>query len=259
MKAATLISFAAAAGLASAQSLSSGCTDSLEGILNSPDAACLNPSALLSFFVGTQQSVPSTVNQWLTGLCSTGFCSNETLAAVVSNVTTGCATDLSSVDAGIPQTLTQLVQEVYPTARAVMCLKDDTSNNLCVTEALENIEDVIGKLSFTDLTLNTLMGDFQKLVTGASNLACTKCTKAAFSVASPIIQDFGGLPEAVEGINALCGSGFVSGSSADQDGVSQTAVTEAFTTQSNSALALTTGKMAGAVMLFLLSSFTLLG
>lgn len=50
------------------------------------------------------------------------------------------------------------------------------------------------------------------------------------------------------------------GSSPEQDGVSQTAVNEAFTTKkSNGALAMPTGKMAGAVMLFLLSGFTLLG
>jgi len=252
----TFVTFAAAAGLASAQSISSDCTNSLKGILTSPEAACLNPSSLLSFFVGTNQSVPDTINNWLSGLCSTGFCSNDTLAAVVSNITTGCASDLSSANAGVPATLTTLVQQVYPTARSIMCLKDNASSKLCVTETLQSLEDIVGKLSLTDLDIGTLVGDFTKVVSGAANLACTNCVKAAFNLASPITQQF---PQAVEGIDALCGSNFIDGSSPDQDGVSQTAVNEAFTTKSNDALALTTSKMAGAVMLFLLSVFTLLG
>jgi len=256
MKASTLVTFAAAAGLASAQSLSSDCTNSLKGILASPEAACLNPATLLTFFVGNQ-SVPDTINNWLSGLCSTGSCSNDTLAAIVANVTTGCASDISGVGAGVPATLTQVVQEVYPTVRSVVCLKDDASNQLCVTETLNNLQDIVGKLDLSDLDFSTLVGDFQKVVTGAANLACTNCTKAAFGLASQFTQQF---PEAISAVDTLCGSTFIDGSSPEQDGVSQTAVNEAFTTKkSNSALAMPTGKMAGAVMLFLLSGFTLLG
>ncbi|KAJ7780538.1 hypothetical protein DFH07DRAFT_792631 [Mycena maculata] len=262
MKASTLFTFAATAGLAAAQTtipgLSTACSNSLTGLLSSPEAACLKPSSLLSFFVGTNQSIPDTVNKWLSGLCSTGFCSNETLAAIVSNVTTGCSSDLGSVGADVGAsvaTVTQLVQEVYPTVRNVMCLKDDASNQLCVTETLSNIEDIVGKLSFSDLNLATLTSDFQNVVASASNLACTNCTKAAFTLISPLTSQF---PEAQTGIDALCGANFIDGSSPDT--VSQTAVNQAFTsTKSNGALVVTTSKMAGAVMVFLLSAFTLLG
>ncbi|KAJ7091264.1 hypothetical protein C8R44DRAFT_891661 [Mycena epipterygia] len=253
MKASITLVFAAAAGLTAAQSLSSDCTNSLKGILASPEAACLNPSTLLTFFIGTNQSVPDTINNWLSGLCSTG---NDTLAAVVANVTTGCSSDLSGVGASVPATLTQIVQEVYPTVRSVVCLKDDASNQLCVTETLNNLEALVGKLDLSNLDVNTLVGEFQKVVTGAANLACTNCTKAAFGLASQFTQQF---PQAVSAVDTLCGSNFIDGSSSDQDGVSQTAVNEAFTTKSNGALAMPTGKVAGAVMLFLLSGFTLLG
>lgn len=47
--------------------------------------------------------------------------SNDTLATVVANVTSGCGSDLN---AGVPETITQIVQEVYPTARSIMCLKE---------------------------------------------------------------------------------------------------------------------------------------
>jgi len=260
MKASTLFTFAAAAGLASAQSLSTGCTNSLKAILTSPEAACLNPSSLLSFFVGTDQSVPDTVNNWLTGLCSTGFCSNDTLAAVVTNVTTGCASDLGG---GIPATITQIVQEVYPTVRSIVCLKDDASNQLCVTETLNNIQDIIGKLSFSDLNIGTVFGDFQKILVGAANLACTGCTKAAFSLASQVslLSQFPqAQQQAASQIDALCGANFIENSTSDsQDNVSQTAVNEAFTSsKSNSALSLST-EVAGVVMLMFFSAFTLLG
>jgi hypothetical protein len=155
-------------------------------------------------------------------MCSTGFCSNDTLAAVVSNITTGCASDLNSVNAGVPATLTQLVQQVYPTARSIMCLKEcvtpifnpthphfllsNAANKLCVTETLQDLQDIIGQLSFTDLNLDSLMAAFQKVASGAANLACTNCTKAAFNLAGPITQQF---PQAAQEIDSLCGSGFI--------------------------------------------------
>jgi len=263
MKASTIFTFAAAAGLASAQALSTDCTNSLKGLLTSPEAACLNPSSLLSFFVGDAQSVPDTVNNWLTGLCSTGSCSNDTLAAVVANVTAGCGSDLG---AGIPQTITQIVQEVYPTARSIMCLKDTSSGQLCVTETLTNLQDIVGKLSFTDLNLGTAFGDFQKILAGAANLACTGCTKAAFRLASQlslVTQFPQAQQQAALQIDAICGANFIENSSSDsQDNVQQTAINEVFSTNkpnNNSALSLSTSKVAGAMMLFFLSAFTLLG
>jgi hypothetical protein len=263
MKASTLFTFAAAAGLASAQSLSTDCTNSLKGLLTSPEAACLNPSALLSFFVGSAQSVPDTVNNWLTGLCSTGSCSNETLANVVTNITSGCASDFN-VAGGVPETVTQIVQEVYPTARSIACLKDVPTNQLCVSETLTSLETLVGKLSFSDLNVASAFGDFQKILVGAKNLACTGCTKAAFRLASQLslVTEF---PQAQQQvalqIDAICGANFIESSSSDtDDNVQQTAVNEVFTsTKSNSALSLTISKVAGASILFFFSAFTLLG
>ncbi|KAJ7188111.1 hypothetical protein C8R46DRAFT_1023578 [Mycena filopes] len=260
MKSAILFTFAATAGLASAQSISAGCTDSLKALLTNSDAACLNPSALLSFFVGNAQSVPDTVNNWLNGLCAVGTCSNDTLAAVVANVTMGCAADLGS---GVGSTVTEIVQEVYPTVRSIMCLKDDASNKLCVTETLTNLETLVGKLSFSDFNLGTAFTDFQKVLTGAANLACTSCVKAAFRLAAPlpIVQQF---PQAEQQaalqVDAICGANFIENSASDsdsQDGVTQTATTEAFTTKTNGALAFSANRMVGA-MVFLLAAFTLL-
>ncbi|KAJ7287770.1 hypothetical protein C8J57DRAFT_1284869 [Mycena rebaudengoi] len=248
MRASSFTTFAVAAGLVSAQNISPACTDQLTGILNSPDAACLNPAPLLSLFVSvgsTPPSIPDTINNWLNGLLM------PRLRPVVANVTSGCAGDL---DGSTTESVTKLVQQIYPLARQAMCLKDTSTNVLCVTQSLKSLEDIVGTLTPTDLNAGTLITDFQKVVQGAANLACTNCVKAAGSLVS---QQF---PEAAQGINALCGAGFIAGGSADQNGVAQTASSEAFVAKKQGgALASSTSKMAAVVAVVLFSGFTLLG
>jgi len=249
MKPSTLIAFAAAAGLASAQSISSACTDALQGVLGSPDAACLNPSALLTIFVGTDQSIPDTINNWLTGLCSQGACSDDVLAEVVNDITTGCASELGSDGAG---SIAQMVQAAYPLMRNIMCLKDTDSNQLCVTETLNNVQQVVGQLTLSNLTISTLEEAAQKVLSNGAKLACTSCTKAAFGMASQLTAQF---PEATNELDQICGPNFVDGST---DGTTQTAVSGVFTaSKPNSALALSMNKLAGGFLFFVLSAFTL--
>ncbi|KAJ7288877.1 hypothetical protein C8J57DRAFT_1707170 [Mycena rebaudengoi] len=247
-----ILAFAFTAGLVSAQGVSSGCIDSLKAVLNSPDAGCLNPSALLSLFihVGTEPpSVPDTINQWLTGVCSAGVCSDETISTVVANITTGCASDVDAFSPDLPQTLVDVVQKFYPVARSALCLKDDSTNELCVTQQLKSIEDFVGTLTTADLDLANLA----PILGGAANLACTKCTKAMGSILSQ--QD----PGIANDINAVCGADFIGGSG-DQEGVSQTALNDVFVAQkpSSSAMASSTINAAVVTSLFLFSAFTFL-
>ncbi|KAF8919758.1 hypothetical protein CPB85DRAFT_1275205 [Mucidula mucida] len=217
------------AGLASAQiSLSSSCTDSVKGLLTSPDAACMNPAALLSFVVGTERSVPNTINKWLTGLCSKGTCSDASLEAMVANVTTGCSDDLAGIGApeDIGSTVLDIVKQVYPTARQVACLKDDSADQLCATQTLINLESIVGQLTLDDLSFFNLFADVQKLLSsGISAFACTSCTKEAFTIAR---ENF---PDVVSQVNDqaidLCGVSFIDGNIADN--VTQTATDGVFT------------------------------
>ncbi|KAE9411340.1 hypothetical protein BT96DRAFT_8537 [Gymnopus androsaceus JB14] len=100
-KSLVLVAVATSAGLlpgVHSLSLSQGCESAVEGLLTSPDAACLNPSALLSFVLGSDAgSIPSTVNSWLTGICSTGSCTNDSISSVVTNVASACSSELSSL------------------------------------------------------------------------------------------------------------------------------------------------------------------
>ena len=118
-------------------------------LLASPDAACLNLSAFLSVAIKPKDtSIVDTVNNWATGtmhpceedcrtnsrshacldlgLCSTAPCSNQTIAAVATNITSGCSSDITAATGSdsfsVPR-LIQIVQTVYPTERKVVCLK----------------------------------------------------------------------------------------------------------------------------------------
>jgi len=251
------------AGLISAQSfsLSSSCTDTLKDFLTSPDAACLNPSAFLSFAISSssQQSIPDLINTWLNGVCTTGSCTNDTLAAVVTKFMTGCSQDLASFGAsGVSSDeVISIVQQVYPTARKVVCLKDDNASQLCVTKTLTSVENTIGKLSFTDLSFLNIITDFKNLLANGKSLTCTDCTKEAFTL---VTQDF---PAILNDVNSeaqdICGASFVDGTS--PDGISQTAVSGVFSASQidSSAARSQSFGFAGTTLLVLSSVFMILG
>ncbi|KAJ4001528.1 hypothetical protein F5050DRAFT_1874471 [Lentinula boryana] len=213
-------------------SLSQECQSSLEGLLTSPgkspithtkgipwltiipDAACLNPSALLSFVVGSNSgSIPSTVNTWLTGICSSGSCTNQSISNVVTNLTSGCSSELSSLGistSSIQSQVISIAQEVYPTVRQVACLKDDTSNQLCAVETLDNLQSVVGQLNVTDLSVLNLFTDAETLfANGVQNIACTDCMKESFSIAKANFPSI--VAQAEPDAQALCGASFLDG------------------------------------------------
>ncbi|TFK44824.1 hypothetical protein BDQ12DRAFT_717973 [Crucibulum laeve] len=253
-----LLAFSAivGAGLVSAQtisvSLSESCTSALKGLLTSPEAACLNPSAFLSFFVGTDKSIPDTIDNWLSGLCASGSCSSESLTAVVTNVTQGCTQDLSNAGVNISSlqsTITDIVQQAYPTARKVVCLKDNAADKLCVTQTLNSLESVIGKLTLDDLSFFDLVGDIQKLLSSdLPNLACTSCTKEAFTIVQQAFPDI--VSEITQPVQNVCGASFVDGASSNS--VSETAAQGQFAVAvDNSVLAIQpSGRFGLALLLF---------
>ncbi|KAF9012438.1 hypothetical protein BDQ17DRAFT_702637 [Cyathus striatus] len=220
------------AGLISAQSLavslSSNCSDTLQSLLASPDAACMNLSPFLSLAIGAEKSIPVTVNNWLTGLCSSGTCSNGSLAAIVANVTNGCAQDLSSLGidtSSLGGQMTDIVQQVYPTARRVLCLKD--ASKLCATQTLENLENVIGSLGSDDLSLVNLLGNIQKVTSSnVTNLACTNCTKEAMNIVTQDFPDIVSQSNIVQPVQNICGASFTDGNS--PDGITETAAAGQF-------------------------------
>jgi len=110
----------------SGQSISAQCQSRLADIVASPDAQCINAAGLAPIFVGdSNTSVVGPINTWLNGMCPKDACSNQTLAAFVTNITQGCSSDFSSLglnNDSIPS-VTTTVQTYYPTVRQILCLK----------------------------------------------------------------------------------------------------------------------------------------
>ncbi|KAJ4483285.1 hypothetical protein J3R30DRAFT_1757990 [Lentinula aciculospora] len=245
--------------------LSQGCQSSLEGLLTSPDAACLNPSALLSFVVGSNSgSIPSTVNTWLTGICSSGSCTNQSISNVVTNLTSGCSSELSSLGistSSIQSEVISIAQEFYPTVRQVACLEDDTSNQLCAVETLNNLQSVVGQLNVTDLSVLNLFADAEKLfANGVQDIACTDCMKESFSIAKANFPSL--VSQAEPDAQALCGASFLDGNLPST--VSQSATDAVFSStpssNSNAGFRVSyTFSRAVAVFGGIFAAFTLLG
>lgn len=107
--------------------LSSQCQSTLATLVLSPQASCLNAQALVGLLLsGSNTSVVGPINNWLTGLCAQPACSNDSLAAIIGNVTSGCPDEIqalgfSTSDAG---EITTLVESMYPALRQIGCLEE---------------------------------------------------------------------------------------------------------------------------------------
>jgi hypothetical protein len=229
----TVVAFVA---YASAQSLSSQCTSTLTDIVgNTAASTCLSASSLIPVIAGgsssTNASIIGPINNWLTNLCADPPCSNATLAAVVQNITTGCASDLSALgfNSSLTSSVINLVEQYYPTVRQVVCLKDGSTN--CITEILTSIQNVVGTLNLTTVI---------SLVTGTSlaniptNITCTNCVKAIYN---EINQTFPSLvSDAVPALQSECGSSFTDGMTPSGIVESATTATAAPSTSNSAAL-----------------------
>ncbi|KAI0029660.1 hypothetical protein K488DRAFT_72805 [Vararia minispora EC-137] len=224
------VALAAAAALAStayAQSLnlSSSCQSTLGSIATGPDGTCLNAAGLVTFAtVNSNSSLITPLNSWLTGMCSQSQCSNQTLANIVSNITSGCSSDLSSLGFSSSSTSTVVsdVQQFYPTVREIVCLKNTTSNNLCATDLLTDVQNSVGTLSQNNLQqiVVSIIGGSQTLESVLNSASCSDCFKAAYNV---INTNFPSLMTSAERSNftSTCGANFTNGQNPST--VSQTA------------------------------------
>ncbi|KAG5651750.1 hypothetical protein H0H81_007603 [Sphagnurus paluster] len=146
---------------------------------NTEVATCLQPQLLLPILVGVGNggdSIIGYLDTWLTGMCGAPACSNDTLNAVITNVTSGC-----SAEFGLPQVqqTLDLVQKGYATARKVACLKDGSVN--CLTGTLRNIEsNTGGTMNLNESNIKTITDALKKGL--PSSVVCTDCMKGAYSI-----------------------------------------------------------------------------
>jgi hypothetical protein len=164
----------------------------------------------------------------MTDLCALPPCSNATLAAVVANVTSGCPTEFASLGISGSSTaeITADVQAAYPAVRQALCLKDTTTNTLCVTETLTNIQNIVGTINFSNIPNITaqLMG----MSSLPTNVTCTDCIKQMYNIfKNQFPTEASGLAGPVQ---SQCGASFV-------DGTTPTDVAEIAKTGSSSSSA----------------------
>ncbi|KAI0062922.1 hypothetical protein BV25DRAFT_1838024 [Artomyces pyxidatus] len=234
---------------ASAQSLSSGCQSTLAAVASSSDADCLNAAGLIPLaLAGNNTSLVTPLNNWLTGLCSQTACTNSSLSAVVTNVTQGCSGDLASIgfNSDALPTVIADVQSFYPLVREVACLKDDSANELCVTEELNALQSAVGSL-----TINTITGLIPKVLAGGfsslnlpNNATCNSCTKEAYNLINSQMPSIISSDDNST-ISSSCGADFSNG--AQPSGISQTAAGLSLSNGKNTNAAMSAFPMGSAV------------
>lgn len=193
-----LIIFSCYSGL----DVSAQCQSTLLNISSSSEGQCLNAAGLVSVFLtSSNTSAVGPVQNWLTGLCSKDPCTNQTLAALVSNITQGCSSDLSSLGInGNASSITASVQQYYPVVREIACLKEyvfpgarlftadcpginilpsNNASQLCLIEELYNIQNNTGTLTPDDIYSSQLI---LPILTLPQNVTCNNCTKEAYNI-----------------------------------------------------------------------------
>ncbi|KAG8723869.1 hypothetical protein FRC09_001448 [Ceratobasidium sp. 395] len=217
-----VIAAAAAAGVSAqglwmqgGSSLSSSCQNALAGVVTGPAGTCLNVPGLMGIAATkANDSLIPPIDSYLSTTCSQPACTNATIDAVFSNVTSGCRTDMAQRDVTDDQieTVRGYIEEFYPVAREVLCLKDsNAAGEYCITESLKNLEAQIG----VPLTPNNLQNldysTFSSNSTLMKNLTCTDCTKAAWSIIKPYL-DSNSQAQVESQVDEICGSGFANSS-----------------------------------------------
>ncbi|CAE6345380.1 unnamed protein product [Rhizoctonia solani] len=197
----------------SAQSLtnlSTSCQAAAATIVAGPASECLGASGLINIaMTDPNDSLVAPIDNWLKMTCAHPPCTNATIDAAISNITKGCMSDLNSagINASTWQYMNDFVREWYPVARQIACLKNGDS--FCVTTTLQDIEDWVGQ----PLSKNTIENVIPKIVSTTeipANLTCTDCTKAAYALIRPHLND----TERGNWDNVAteqCGSGFING------------------------------------------------
>lgn len=90
----------------------------------------------------------------------------------------------------------------------IVCLCLSTSaNEFCVTETLENIENVIGKVDLAHVNADTVNQIIQNVSSNATKLACSDCVKEVYNLG---IQNFPDQVSQAKGpFEDVCGASFV--------------------------------------------------
>ncbi|KAF8595312.1 hypothetical protein BDV93DRAFT_611476 [Ceratobasidium sp. AG-I] len=249
--AAGLVIVAAATAVSAAtpdlSGLSASCQTTVQSVLAGPASTCLGVSGLMGIATITaNQSIVAPVNDWLTSTCAQPACTNATIDSLFSNITSGCSSDLTAAEVtnGTLTDIKEYIDQWYPVAREVACLKDsNNSNAFCITTTLKALENYISQplsLDAFGLALAFAGTDVPK------NLTCTSCVQAAYALIRPRLNDANrGTWDTFLG--GQCGASYTNGTT--PAGIIQSASTAPAGSSSpaNGAMSLKTGVFGSAV------------
>ncbi|RDB25207.1 hypothetical protein Hypma_007785 [Hypsizygus marmoreus] len=246
------VTLIACASFVSAQldvgSISAGCAAALNSVVANPEAsACLSPNSFVPILSAQNASIIAPIDSWLTTICAAGPCSNATLSAIITNVTTGCPSELDVAGATsteIAASIISTVQQYYPVVRKIVCLKDGSAN--CITKTLTSIESFVGGSLSVSKVLQLVISSGPNAQSIPSNITCTNCVKAAYNV---LAQDIPSLvSDVAPSAQSQCGASFTDGKTPDD--ITQSAADLAAPLPSGSSAAL------GSVSLLTRGAFT---
>jgi hypothetical protein len=202
----------------------------------------MNLSALMSFVLFPDNPPKETINNWLTGMCNVGMCSDTALENIVNTVMKDCGNDLADLNINLSNTDVQQVMDAvkqgYPTVRKIMCLKDNTSGSFCAIDELDQAEKAfssfdINSISIDNSTISTaLQSALPALNAVAMDVVCTSCMKATYNIAHKGFPSLVSLADEV--LQSTCGANFTDGTS--PSGVAQTAPNSVFIVQEDCAV-----------------------
>lgn len=189
------------------------CQIAVLNILGNVDASnCLNTVGFATAVgkIGTNNSAVQPATDWIAGICAQGPCSNNTITAVMRNLTSGCSDELNK--AGVIMTnvsaVIESVKTGYSGTRKALCLKDNTTSKLCINEDLSAVETGLNT-TLTLMQVANIGKNISMFTSLPASSICTNCNKAVYNIFN---QTFPFLITPIQsGIQTKCGSNFING------------------------------------------------
>ncbi|WWC62167.1 uncharacterized protein I303_104759 [Kwoniella dejecticola CBS 10117] len=201
--------------VASTSYAAAGCTTQLASLALGDLGSCLQLTSLLPVLSGgTNDSITSTINTYLTSLCSssTPTCSNSTLSSAQSSVNSACQSDFSAggTDAVEIQGLVGLLGN-YDEIYAAGCSKNSTTSDFCVVDALNTVSNATGQ-SITVSYLTSILSGDSSVLSGlesvySSGALCTGCVSGIYYEAKQANSSIG-TSSFGQALNQQCGADF---------------------------------------------------
>ncbi|KAM0791345.1 hypothetical protein ACM66B_005813 [Microbotryomycetes sp. NB124-2] len=201
------VAIASAAQVSNAQlagligGLSTNCTNSALGLLQSPFAQCAALTSLVSFLTASSGSVVTALTSYLDVVCTRG-CTAADVQNALSIVDAGCAEDLSEDNP--VATSVRFVIANFQNVTNGLCLESTANNTYCITQTIQGLEQQAGADDISPDDVIGLLSNASSIGDLATSELCTDCNKA-------LVSAFGGVNGLTDVAVDKCGASFGDG------------------------------------------------